>query len=152
MNKIVKAFWQKFLEAKNLPQDTKCLEVFYFDITKESAAHLLSLVLSGKKKATASSLYHYQATGEAIPTVGSYSIVTDFDGVPHCVIKTTAIHIVPFKDLTYEVVKREGEDENLASWRSNHIHFFTEDGKASGYQFDWEMPVVFEDFEVVYRP
>lgn len=151
MSQTIEAFWQRFLEHERLPKETKYLEAFYFDTNKESAEHLLRLVLSGKKKATASSLYYYQVTDEEIPSVGSYSIVTDFDGQPYGVIKTTGITIIPFKDLTYETVKREGEDENLLSWQKNHIKFFKADGKQAGYTFDVDMPVVFEDFELVYQ-
>ena len=52
---------------------------------------------------------------------------------------------------TYDIVKREGEDDNLESWRQGHIRFFTAEGKDLGYTFGEDMLVVFEDFEVVYQ-
>lgn len=151
MNNEVQAFWERFLEKENLPKETTCLESFYFDVNRENARELCDLVLKGIKKATASSFYHYEETDEQMPKVGDYSIVTDYDGHPYAVIKTTQISIIPFKDLTFNIVKREGEDENLKSWQKNHIKFFTYDAKKSGYVFDFDMPVVFEDFEVVYQ-
>lgn len=48
---------------------------------------------------------------------GSYSIVTDWEGVPKCVIETTNVRILPFKDITYDICKLEGEDDSLESWR-----------------------------------
>ena len=86
-----------------------------------------------------------------MPEKGSYSIVTDWEGVPKCVIETTNVRILPFKDVTYDICKLEGEDDSLESWRKGHISFFKEEGKKSGYEFSEEMPVVFEEFEVVYQ-
>jgi uncharacterized protein YhfF len=118
---------------------------------RESANHLLSLVLQGKKTATASSYDHYLATGEEIPSVGSLSIVTDYDGLPYAVIRTKAVQLIPFKDLTYDIIKREGEDDSLGSWRKSHTRFYQEDGKINGYEFNEDMLVLFEDFEVIYQ-
>jgi uncharacterized protein YhfF len=151
LNKEIKQFWDRFLESKGLPKDTTYYEAFYFDTTRESANHLCNLVLEGKKKATASSLYYYQVSGDELPTVGGYSIITDFDSKPYAVIKTTDIHIIPYKDLTFDIVSREGEDDSLASWQEKHRKYFMIDGKETGYIFDEDMPVFFEDFEVVYQ-
>lgn len=71
--------------------------------------------------------------------------------VPKCVIETTNVSILPFKDITYDICRLEGEDDSLESWRKGHISFFKEEGKKSGYEFSEEMPVVFEEFEVVYQ-
>ena len=71
--------------------------------------------------------------------------------VPKCVIETTNVRILPFKDITYDICRLEGEDDSLESWRKGHISFFKEEGKKSGYEFSEEMPVVFEEFEVVYQ-
>ena len=149
MNKI-DDFFNRFKIYSNQPQSTY-KESFFFDLTERSANYLLDLVLSGVKKATASSLYAYQIENEALPKVGEYSIVTDFFGHPYAVIQTKAITILPFKEMTYEICKREGEDDTLLSWQNNHIHFFKEEGKLLGYTFDEQMMVVFEDFEVVYQ-
>lgn len=53
--------------------------------------------------------------------------------------------------MTYDICKREGEDDSLESWRAGHIKYFTQEGKQVGYDFREDMPVVFEDFEVVYK-
>lgn len=149
MNRI-NLFFERFKSHNNKP-DATYKEAFFFDLTKESASHLLELVLSGKKKATASSFHAYQIENEELPKIGEYSIVTDFDGKPYAVIQTKLVTILPFNEMTYEICMREGEDENLLSWQNNHIHFFTEEGKLLGYTFDEHMLVVFEDFEVVYQ-
>lgn len=150
MTEKARAFWADFLREKGLPADTPCLSVFHFDNNRGAAAELLAMVLSGRKRATSSALPSYAAEGEMPPKVGDLSIVTDFDGDPHCVIRTAAITVVPFGEMTYDICRREGEDDTLASWQETHTRFFSEDAAALGYAFTPEMPVLFEDFEVVY--
>ena len=147
----VNEFWMEFLTVSNKDKSTKYIESFHFDLTEEWANKLLDLVLSGKKKATASSLYAFELEGGKIPKIGDYSIVTDWNGNPHCVIETIAVTVLPFNEITFEICKREGEDDTLESWQQGHRHFFIEDGKAMGYEFSETMPVVFEDFKVVYK-
>jgi uncharacterized protein YhfF len=144
-------FWQEFLTVSNKDKSTKYIACFHFDLTEEWANKLLDFVLSGKKRATASSLFAFELEGGKIPQAGDYSIVTDWDGNPRCVIKTTAVTVLPFNEITFDICKREGEDDSLESWQQGHRHFFTEDGRVIGYEFSETMPVVFEDFEVVYR-
>ena len=147
----VEEFWQTFLKETSLPADTVYTESFHFDLDEKSANGLLALVLCGKKRATSSSLYAFSAQGNPIPKPGDYSIVTDWSGTPRCVIRTQSITCLPFRDMTFTICRREGEDENLDSWKRSHTHFFTEEGKQLGYSFSEDMPVIFEDFEVVYQ-
>lgn len=144
-------FWAEFLEEAGLDASTTYLESFHFELTEKLANELLRLVLIGQKRATSSSFWAYEITGDRIPQVGDYSIVTDWDGNPRCVIQTNAITILPFKEMTFEICKREGEDDTLESWRNGHIQFFTADGEEVGYTFTEDMPIVFEDFKVVYQ-
>lgn len=147
----VDQFWQAFLQESGLPPSTTYLESFHFELTEKWANELLRLVMIGQKQATCSSLLAYEVSGERLPQVGDYSIITDWEGNPHCVIETTEIIIMPFKDMTFEICKREGEDDTLESWREGHIKFFTNDGKDVGYTFTEDMPIIFEDFKVVFQ-
>ncbi len=147
----VNEFWKKFLKDTNKGESTKYIECFHFELTEKLANELLELVLTGQKRATSSSLWTYEIEGERIPKVGDYSIVTDWEGTPRCVIETIAVTILPYKDITFDICKREGEDDCLESWQRGHERFFVEDGKAIGYEFSKEMPVVFEDFKVVFK-
>jgi uncharacterized protein YhfF len=147
----IQRYWEQYLHKNNLDPETKYYEAMYFGMTEELANRLLEMVLSGQKKATASSLWAFEKEGLPLPKVGDLSIVTDWAGTPHCVMKTTTITILPFKEMTFDLCKREGEDENLASWREGHGKFFAMEGEALGYEFSEEMPVVFEDFEIVWK-
>lgn len=147
---LIERYWQQFLADSHRLADTRYHEAFHFDLNKKSANELLKLVLSGKKKATASSIYEWQADKHA-PKEGDLSIVTDWDGMPACVIKTTKLQTLPFCEMTYELCSKEGEDTCLDTWQKNHERFFIADGKQRGYSFTWDMPVVFEEFEVIYQ-
>ena len=147
----IEEFWKRFLEDKKLDPNTKYLESFHFELTEKWANELLRLVLEGKKRATASSLFACTHEEQNMPKVGDYSIVTDWDGNPKCVIETTAVQIMTYSEMTFDICKREGEDDNLESWKQGHQKFFTEEGKEMGYEFSEDMPIVFEDFQVVYQ-
>ena len=106
----VRIFWEEFLKSTGRSETTECFEVFHFELTEKVANELLRLVLIGQKKATASSLWSYEIRGEKLPKVGDLSVVTDWEGSPKCVIETTSVAIIPFSEITYDICKREGED------------------------------------------
>lgn len=65
----VEEFWNDFLNNAGLPAETKLYASFYFCMTEEWANKLLQLVLDGQKKATSSSLWGYEKTGEDMPVI-----------------------------------------------------------------------------------
>lgn len=129
--------------------DISNLEHWSFGLTEEDANYLLDLVLEGKKRATASSFLGYEIEGEEIPKAGEMSVITYWNGTPACVIKTTSVRVIPYKEITFDIAKLEGEDDTLESWQNHHSKFFTEEGNEVGYEFTEDMPVVFEEFEVI---
>ena len=143
----INKFWQEFLSHEGLPANTTYFEAGYFGDSENMATELLELVLSGKKTATCSSLHTF---GDYIPKVGDYAIATDWAGNPHAVTQVTAITQMRFNEMTYDICKREGEDDNLESWQNGHRQYYINEGKRMGYTFTEDMPVVFEDFKVVY--
>ena len=142
-----KQYWITFLNETNRDKNTKCFECFFFGSNKKSADELLQLVLCGKKKATTSSLLAL----ENMPQVNDLSIVTDFEGNPQCVIQTRSVRTMLFSDMTFALAFLEGEDENLLSWQRNHTSYFKWDASQKGYEFNLDMPIVFEEFTVLYR-
>ena len=148
---MIEDFWHRFLIEKRLSPDSTYFDCFHFELTEKWAEELLRLVLIGKKKATASSLYAFEKENLRLPEVGDFSIVTNWAGEPKCVIQTSKVRILPFREMTYDICKLEGEDDTLASWQRGHQRFFKEEGKELGYEFTEDLPVVFEEFEVVYQ-
>ena len=121
-----------------------------FGATPEQADELLALVLSRIKTATSGALWDYEAEGEELPTPGALGIVTDGRGVPHVLVVTTQVEIVPFDEVSAEHAYLEGEgDRSLVTWREVHERFFTEHAVHS-HGFSRDMPVVLERFTVLY--
>jgi len=147
---MIEEFWQEFLTAIGKDSTTRYVDCFHFDSSGKAANGCLALVLAGQKKATTSSIFAFECNGEPLPIAGDYSIVTDFGGDPYCVIKTTSVTIIPYGKMTYDIAKREGEDDTLEEWQVTHERFFREQGRILGYEFSESMPVVLENFEVVY--
>ncbi|GHV40932.1 RNA-binding protein [Clostridia bacterium] len=123
-------------------------EEFAFGDNPKMADELLSLVLAGKKTATTSAMPEYELENDRIPKVGDVSLVLDGAGKPACVIETKCVTVLPFKDVTWEMAKREGEDTVMESWREHHTSFFTRNAAKYGYAFSEDMIVVFEEFAV----
>jgi len=121
-----------------------------FGATPEQADELLALLLSGTKTATAGALWDYEAEGEELPTPGALGIVTDGHGVPHALVVTKQVDVVPFDEVSAEQAYLEGEgDRSLATWREVHERFFTEHAVHTR-GFTPDMPVVLERFDVLY--
>ena len=117
----VDEFWAAFLRDTGRDPKTKYNDSYHFCSTEQAANELLELVLSGKKRATTSALPCYEIEGEPAPKVGDLCVLTDYAGNPACVVETKAITIMPFGEMTFEICRREGEDDCLNSWRANHI-------------------------------
>lgn len=151
MDERAQAFWRRFLADTGRDESLAPYECFSFHNNEAGANGLLALVLSGKKRATSSSVEGLHLLGLPLPEAGSLSVVTDWAGIPCCVIETESVQIVPFDKMTFELAGLEGEDETLDSWREGHRRFFTAEGRELGYDFSETMPVAFETFRVVYR-
>lgn len=145
----VEAFWAHVRsEIDGLP--SACPEAWSFGATPQHADELLALVLTGTKTGTASPLWDFEASGEAVPAAGDLSIILDGSSSPRAVIETIAVRIVPFDDVDADHAFAEGEDDRtLASWRSTHEQYWRAYSEnARGFQPT--MPVVCERFRVVH--
>ena len=111
---------------------------------------LAELVRKGIKTATASALCLYEAEGESLPKPGEYSVILDSDDNAVCIIRTTKVYVTPFDQVSEEHAFKEGEgDRSLDYWRKVHKDFFTEELQTIGMEFDIQMKVVCEEFELV---
>ncbi len=112
---------------------------------------LAELTRTGVKTATASAGPLYELEGEPLPQPGAYSVVLDSRGQAVCVIRTTNVYTVPFDQVSEEQAYREGEgDRSLDYWRRVHEDFFRAELAEAGLEFWPEMPVVCEEFEMVF--
>lgn len=112
---------------------------------------LAELARSGVKTATSSAGTLYELEGEPLPEVGECSVILDSRDQAVCVIRTTRVYTLPFDQVTAEHAYSEGEgDRSLDYWRRVHEEFFRAELAEAGLVFAPDMPVVCEEFEVVY--
>ena len=68
-----------------------------------------------------------------------------------CIIRTTKVYVAPFCEITENHAFKEGEgDKSLSYWRKVHEEFFKNALERKGLNFDEQMKVVCEEFEVLY--
>lgn len=146
----IQKFWREFCAENPEINPDEPYEVWFFHHNRESSKKLAGLVLSGKKRATASLMEDEPDTGDG-GIVGGYSVVTDFDGNPQCVIQTTEVRALPFGEVDAEFAFDEGEgDQTLEYWRQAHRKFFTECCRELGLEFDESMMVSCKRFKVLF--
>jgi uncharacterized protein YhfF len=143
--------WLEFAATRPSDPTPRFLEAFHFDDNEPSANELAALVLAGKKRATAALLWSNEHDKKPNPRPGDLSIVTNFAGQAVCVIETTAVEALPFEEVGAEFAAIEGEgDGSLRYWRQAHEAFFGRECQRIGRTPHPRMPVVCEQFEVVF--
>jgi uncharacterized protein YhfF len=149
----VEAFWQAYLAS--LPEGSEpplgSYEAWSFCDNEKDANELGDLVRAGKKTATCSLVWAYEAENEEPPVVGDLSIITNWDGEPLCIIETTEVQIKPFNQVDEGFAYDEGEgDRSLAYWRKVHWDVFSRECAAIGRMPAETMPLVCERFRVIF--
>ena len=124
MSDSIKQFWLEFCEKSNTNSETP-YQIWFFGNSVQMAKELAELVISGKKKATASLVEFNQTHPEVAPIDDGYSVITDFNSNPLCVIQTTEIRHLPFDEVDAQFAFDEGEgDQTLEYWRDGHWQYF----------------------------
>ena len=146
----IEEFWRAFRAENPEVNADEPFEVWFFHHNRESSKKLAELVLAGKKRATASLMENDADTG-AGGTIGGYSVVTDFDGNPQCVIQTTEVRCLPFSEVDAQFAFDEGEgDQTLEYWRAAHRKFFIECCRDLGIEFSESILVACKRFEKLF--
>jgi uncharacterized protein YhfF len=123
---------------------------FHFCDNQEDADLCATLVVAGRKRATAASVAELKMGGDPIPSVGDYGIVTDWAGRARAVIRTTSVQIRRFGDVDEDFAGTEGEgDLTLDWWRAAHRECYGRVLAETSYLVDDDLEVVCEEFELV---
>ncbi len=117
---------------------------FKFGDSDPMNAELIALVRAGKKTATCGRASDFEPGGEDRPLVGRCDIVTNWNGSPAVVIRTVSVENMAFDTIGAPFALAEGENEDHAGWRRDHIAYFKRNG---GWSPDMEM--ICERFEMV---
>jgi uncharacterized protein YhfF len=151
MSKSASDLWTQFRASEPGVDPATTYQVWYFGNTREMAGDLAGLVLSGAKTATASAVEMNRIQPENAPQHDGYSVVTDFDGHPLCVIRTTEIRHIPFVDVDADFAAAEGEgDLSLEYWRRVHWDYFTREAEQFGFEFNERSLVCCERFKLLF--
>ena len=147
----VQRFWEGFCASDPSVDSSTPFQTWYFGNSREMASELGRLVLAGRKTATASSLEMNRLQPENAPAPNGYSVVTDFDGDPLCVIRTTEIRHIPFDEVDAEFAADEGEgDLSLEYWRRVHWDYFTKEARERGFEFNGRSMICCERFRLLF--
>lgn len=112
---------------------------------------LAKLVAEGKKRATSSAYGPYELDGEPVPKAGDVSVILNSNDEAVCIIKDTKVYVETFANVSAHHAALEGEgDLSLEYWRGVHRDFFTRELEPYGLKFDENIPVLCEEFEVIY--
>jgi uncharacterized protein YhfF len=154
MSQSTDRYWAQFLRSlpDNSERPPQYYDAFYFGTSRESAALILPLVLSGVKTATGSLEWVYEAEGRTPPKAGDHSIVTDGNGEPVCIIQDMEVRIVPFDEVDEAFAWDGGEeDRTLESWRKIYRDYIELECARIGREPMPKTPLVCERFRVVYK-
>ena len=115
------------------------------------ADYLAELVLMGQKTATSSAFDLYAVGNEPLPKENELRVILDSKENAICIIETTKVEVIPFKEVSKDHAYKEGEgDKSLAYWRQVHEEVFTEWMSEAGLAFTPDSKVVLEEFRKVY--
>lgn len=146
----INEFWQKFCEISKIKSETP-FQVWFFGNSSEMARELAELVISGKKTATASLAEFNEKHPENAPLDKGFSVVTDFENNPLCVIQTTEIRHLPFDEVDAQFAFDEGEgDQTLEYWRKVHWDYFTKEAKEFNLKFNEKSLICCERFKLLF--
>lgn len=146
-----KAYWDEFIAATgDVAAD---YVVVAFGDTPEMADELAALVVSGRKRATASLLRDYPAGGEPMPRAGDFVVVVDGAGRPRCIWRTTEVMVKPLIEVDDAFAWDEGEgDRSRDWWLAAHREYFSAQARREGFEMRETIETVFERFEIVWPP
>ena len=147
----VQRFWEEFRAGDSSVEASTPFQVWYFGNSPVMAAELVNLVLAGTKTATASSVEMNKLQPENSPAPDGYSVVTNFDGDPVCVIQTAEIRHIPFDEVDAQFAADEGEgDLSLEHWRRVHWDYFTKEAHEHGFEFNERSMICCERFRLLF--
>ncbi len=150
----IKAYWETFLST--LPPASPYRDKTYvsegWGDSPEMADELGALIVQGKKTATCSALWEWEAEGESPPETGAITIVLDGGDEPIGIVESTEVAIRKYNEVQADFAREEGEgDLSLEYWRQAHRKFFSRALLEICKDFSEDMPLVCERFRLIYK-
>ena len=149
-SKKVSDVWDKFREADGTIPADEPFQIWYFGNSQAMSVELADLVIAGTKTATASLLAMNELQPDTAPVIHGYSIVTDFEGEPKCIIRTVEVRHRPFEEVDAQFAFDEGEgDRTLEHWRKVHHDYFSREATQHGMDFGPKSIICCERFRLL---
>jgi len=118
--------------------------MFRFGDSHALNMQILKLVKEGKKTVSCDAVANFEKRSEAVPKPGDVGIAEANNGMPHLAIRTVSVDVIPFDQMTEELIPDQGEFVDLADWRAGYEAYLTRAGV-----FAPDVMMVVERFELV---
>ena len=146
----VQACWAAFCAAHGVDPETP-YQAWHFGDSVELAHELIELVMFGPKRATAGLGYQLERNPALAPVLHGYNVLTEYDGTPRAVTRTTFVGRCAFEDVDAQFAWDEGEGDRTLAWlREAHWDYFSNECATLGREASPRMPVVLERFELLW--
>ncbi len=144
-------FWARFIRDMGFHPKTEYREAICLD-EYDSAEPQLRLVLQGKKTASITALRFWQWLECDLPEPGDFSILTDRQGRPRCVLETMEVFELPLSRITaVQAALEQGGEVELADWRARRLAHMEAEARSHRYEPEADPTVVLEIFETVWQ-
>ncbi len=143
------SFWQEFRTATGVAADS--YDVVSHDDNAETASELATLVVAGRKRATAGLLQQFGGEGEPLPVIGGYVVLIDGKRQPRAIWRTVELRLGALISVDDAFARDEGEgDGSRDDWLAAHRAVFGRYMARTGFALRDDAETVFERFEVVW--
>ena len=147
MRRELDRYFSQYLATQKLTKDMiKNDDTTVLELEK----NIIELILRKNKKVFTSSIYAYDSFFKTMPVEDSYTIITH-KSKPACILKTTKVETIKFKDLNGKNLEGEFKDKDINAWKKSHIGIFEEECREALRVFNPNVPIVIETFELVYN-
>lgn len=150
-NASARNMWGDYLDAHLEHAFVDAPKVLHFCDNEKDANACAKLVKKGVKRAISPSLLGLQHRKEALPKIGDFMIITDWEGVAQSIVRTTKVTLKPFFSIDDQYARTEGEgDKSLTYWKKTHWEYYTRELASFGRVPRDSMIVVCQEFEKVF--
>ncbi len=148
----IDAFWHAACEARSIAKTASHHATTFADHRfAPEADGLVELARSGQKRGTTHLQLDFDVNGVALRKTGDYWIIINSALEPRCLVRLTKVEIKPFNQVDEDYAASEGEgDLSLAYWRRVHSEYYQLQCAQWGREWHENLPVVCENFELVW--
>ena len=145
-------FWKQYLKDTNQNENEAVYSgELVFENEGMTGRTQLSMVLSGSKTAMFTPLETIEINLEKMPVTGEVYVVLDTNDEPRCVIELTDVRIIPLNEISWELARKDGEDEDMQDWKEKMEEFLEEEADLCGFEALPDSKIVCEIFKLIYK-